>query len=297
MADEGDGAVNKREKQALAADGALLCCAVMWGGGFVAAKVALESVTPYYVLALRVLGAGLLLCVLFWRKLRTVNRKALGAAAVLSLFLLVGQALQTIGLQYTQPGKQAFLVASYSLLIPFVSWLVLKCRPQWPSFLAGVVMLTGIGFLSLSGGGGIQLGDGLSLLSAVVFAFNMVLISFFVRRYDPLQLSILQLMFAGGLALILALFLEPPLEAVTARSAWAVAYLLVINTAVAFSVQNVAQKFTSATHSSILLSLESLFGMIFSILLLNEVFTPRMLFGVVLIFAAVFISHLEKAAA
>lgn len=288
--------MNKREKQALAADGALLGCAVMWGGGFVAAKMALESVTPYYVLALRVLGAGLLLSVIFWQKLRAVKREALGAAALLSLFLLVGQALQTIGLQYTQPGKQAFLVASYSLLIPFVSWLVLKRRPQWPSFLAGVVMLAGIGCLSLSGGGGLALGDGLSLLSAVVFAFNMVLISFFVRRYDPLQLSILQLIFSGAIALLMALFFEPPLHAVTAKSAWAVAYLLVINTAVAFSVQNVAQKFTSATHSSILLSLESLFGMIFSILLLGEVFTPRMFIGVVLIFAAVFISKLEKAA-
>ena len=288
--------MNKREKQALAADGALFSCAVMWGGGFVAAKVALESVTPYYVLALRVLGAGLLLGMIFWQKLKSVKKEALGAAFILSAFLLVGQALQTIGLQYTQPGKQAFLVASYSLLIPFVSWLVFRKRPQWPSFLAGAVMLTGIGCLSLNGGAGIQLGDGLSLLSAVVFAINMVLISYYVRRFDPLQLSILQLVFAGVIALVLALVIEPPLHAVTARSAWAVAYLLLINTAVAFSVQNVAPKYTSATHSSILLSMESLFGMIFSILLLSEVFTPRMLIGVVLIFAAVLISKLEKAA-
>ena len=140
----------------------------------------------------------------------------------------------------------------------------------------------------------IALGDGLSITSAVVFAVQMVLISVMVRKYDPLQLSVLQLIFAGVIALVLAVVFEPPIAQVSQESAWAVAYLLLINTAVASSVQNVAQKYTSATHSSIILSLESLFSLIFSILLLNEVFTAKMVVGVVLIMIALAVSKLEK---
>ena len=282
---------------ALKADGALLGCAVIWGGGFVAAKMALDTIAPLYVLALRVLGAGLLLAALFWKRMKLVNRETVKVGALLGLVLLVGQALQIVGLQFTQPGKQGFLVASYTLLIPFVSWIILKRRPQPAAIIAGVVMLSGIGCLSLGKGMVIAFGDGLSILSAVVFAVQMVLISMMVRKYDPLQLSVLQLIFAGVTALLLALFFEPPIAEVSPQSAWAVAYLLLINTAVASSVQNVAQKYTSATHSSIILSLESLFSLVFSILLLGEVFTAKMVVGIVLIMAALLVSKLEKAVA
>lgn len=286
--------MNKMEKRALAADGALLGCAVMWGGGFVAAKIALDSVTPLYVLALRVMGAGILMTLLFWKKIKTVDRATLKIGILLGMFLLVGQSLQIIGLQYTQPGKQGFLVASYTLLIPFVSWVILKRRPQLPAIIAGMVMLCGIGCLSLGKGMSIAYGDILSILSAVIFAVHMVVISMVVRKHDPLQLSILQLLVAGIIALILALIFEQPMDHISAESAWAMAYLLIINTAVASSVQNVAQKYTSPTHSSIILSLESLFSLIFAILVLGEIFTPRMLVGVALIFVALMISRLEK---
>ena len=286
--------MNKQEKLALEADGALLGCAVIWGGGFVAAKIALASISPLYVLALRVLGAGLLLAALFWKRMKLLDKETIKVGALLGSVLLVGQALQIVGLQYTQPGKQGFLMASYTLLIPFVSWIILKRRPQAPAIIAGIVMLAGIGCLSLGKGMSIALGDGLSITSAVVFAVQMVLISVMVRKYDPLQLSVLQLIFAGVIALVLAVVFEPPIAQVSQESAWAVAYLLLINTAVASSVQNVAQKYTSATHSSIILSLESLFSLIFSILLLNEVFTAKMVVGVVLIMIALAVSKLEK---
>ena len=65
--------MNKQEKLALEADGALLGCAVIWGGGFVAAKIALASISPLYVLALRVLGAGLLLAALFWKRMKLLD--------------------------------------------------------------------------------------------------------------------------------------------------------------------------------------------------------------------------------
>lgn len=286
--------MNKMQKRALAADSALLLVAVIWGGGFVASKIALNSVTPFYLLGIRVLGAGLILSVILWKKIRHADRQTIKVGLALGMFLLIGQGMQIFALQYTTPGKQAFLVASYTLFIPFISWVILKRRPQLASILAGIIMLIGIAFLSLNENLTIGFGDGLSILSAIFFAVHMVLISRIVRQYDPLQISVFQLLSAGSIGLMLGIVFEPPLIEISSESGLALGYLLFINTAIASSVQNFAQKFTTATRSSIIVSLESVFGLFFSILILNEQFTNKMIFGIMLIVVAVVISKMEK---
>ncbi len=286
--------MNKMQKRALAADSALLLVAVIWGGGFVASKIALNSITPFYLLGIRVLGAGLILSVILWSKIRHADRQTIKVGLALGMFLLIGQGMQIFALQYTTPGKQAFLVASYTLFIPFISWVILKRRPQLASILAGIIMLIGIAFLSLNENLTIGFGDGLSILSAIFFAVHMVLISRIVRQYDPLQISVFQLLSAGSIGLMLGIVFEPPLIEISSESGLALGYLLFINTAIASSVQNFAQKFTTATRSSIIVSLESGFGLFFSILILNEQFTNKMIFGIMLIVVAVVISKMEK---
>ena len=197
--------MNKMQKRALAADSALLLVAVIWGGGFVASKIALNSVTPFYLLGIRVLGAGLILSVILWKKIRHADRQTIKVGLALGMFLLIGQGMQIFALQYTTPGKQAFLVASYTLFIPFISWVILKRRPQLASILAGIIMLIGIAFLSLNENLTIGFGDGLSILSAIFFAVHMVLISRIVRQYDPLQISVFQLLSAGSIGLMLVI--------------------------------------------------------------------------------------------
>ena len=93
---------------------------------------------------------------------------------------------------------------------------------------------------------------------------------------------------------MLGIVFEPPLIEISSESGLALGYLLFINTAIASSVQNFAQKFTTATRSSIIVSLESVFGLFFSILILNEQFTNKMIFGIMLIVVAVVISKMEK---
>ena len=286
--------MNKMEKRALIADLALLGVAVIWGGGFVAAKMALEDVTPFYVLGLRVFGAGLILTLFFWKKLKTASKKSLKTGMLLGVLLFIGQGMQMVGLQYTEAGKQAFLVASYTLLIPFVSWAVSKRRPPWVAMLAGALTLVGIGCLSLNSNFTMSYGDLLSLASAVFFAVHITLIGYFAHQGDPIPLTVMQLLTGGILSLMVAFLFEPSVQMVSRQSMLAIGYLMIINTAIAFTVQNMAQKYTTATHSSVIMSLESVFGMLISIVLLNEIFTTRMAIGCGIIFCAVLISQFDK---
>lgn len=281
---------NLSVKKFLLADISLLLVAFIWGGGFIAAKVALSSITPFYLLSFRFLCSGLLIAAIFFNKMKRINKKSILPGVILGLFLYTGQTLQTIGLKYTTAGKQAFLIASYTILVPFVSWILTKKKPTANSILAGFLTLIGIGLLSLQKNLSLEYGDSLTLLFAVIFAIQIVFIGIYVKDIDPIHLTATQLLTAGSLTLISALILEPPVGTVNQSAVMGILYLVVFNTTIAFLVQNIAQKYTSDTHTSILVSLESVFGCFLSIILLGEVFTKKMIIGCVIIFIAVILS-------
>lgn len=279
------------ERKALTADISLLLVALIWGGGFIAAKVALSSITPFYLLSFRFLCSGFILYVIFFKKMIRIDRQSFMAGIVLGSILYAGQTFQTIGLKYTTPGKQSFLTASYAAIVPFASWMVTKKKPHVCSVLAGFLTLIGIGFLSLQQNISISFGDSLTLLFTVVYSFQIVLIGVYAEKnINPIQLTTVQLLSAGVFTLISAFIFEPHIQAVNSKGIIGVLYLVILNTTIAFLVQNIAQKYTSDTHASIILSLESVFGCFLSILLMGEVFTKKMVIGCIIIFIAVILS-------
>ncbi|MEY8764140.1 MULTISPECIES: DMT family transporter [Clostridium] len=286
---------NIRGRESLIADISLLMVALIWGGGFIAAKVALLSITPFYLLSFRFLCSGVILYLIFFKKMMRIDKKSLVAGITLGLVLFAGQTFQTVGLKYTTAGKQAFLTASYAAIVPFVSWLVNKKTPNIYAVLAGFLTLIGIGFLSLRQNISISFGDSLTLLFTVVYSFQIVLIGIYGRKgINPIHLTTIQLLSAGVFTFMGALMFEPPVHAVDNKGIMGVLYLVIFNTTIAFLVQNIAQKYTSDTHASIILSLESVFGCFLSVLLLGEVFTKRMIVGCIIIFVAVILSKVDK---
>lgn len=284
---------NITRKKALFADITLLLVAIIWGGGFIAAKIALSSVTPFYLLSFRFLCSGLLLGIVFFNRMLKIDRRSLVSGIILGVFLYVGQTFQTVGLKYTTAGKQSFLIASYTIVVPFISWLLTKNKPDIYSILSGFLTLIGIGFISLQQNLSIGYGDSLTLMFAVVFAFQIVLIGIYARNIDPIHLTTTQLLTAGTLTLISALIFEPNIKFINSQSIMSISYLVIFNTTIAFLVQNIAQKYTSDTHTSIIISLESVFGCFLAILIMGEVFTKKMIIGCILIFLAVILSKVK----
>ena len=64
----------------------LLLTAIIWGSGFVGSAVALDSYTPYQILAGRFLIGALLLCAVFYKKLKCISKSTLIKGAVLGVF-------------------------------------------------------------------------------------------------------------------------------------------------------------------------------------------------------------------
>ncbi len=281
------------KNKTLLADLALITVALIWGVGFIASKAALVTITPLWVMTFRFLGSGVLLLILFLKRVRRLDKRTVLMGMVVGSFMFTGMVFQTIGLDHTTASNQAFLIPSYVVLVPFVSWMMTRVKPRALDVAAALLTFAGVAVISLKPDFSMNLGDALTLIFAVVYSFQIVFLGLFVKETDVMSFTVVQMLTAGGLSLFAALVFAPPLDGVSATSAFGILYLVVFNTALAFLVQNIAQQYTTSTHASLLISLESVFGLIVSVIFLHDPFGPRMALGCGLVFAAVLLSKLE----
>lgn len=281
------------KKRMLLADLALLGAAICWGGGFIAADIAVQHFSTFYLLAMRFIVAAGIMYLIFGRVIRRCGRAEQKAGMLIGTLLFLVMPLQVIALNYTTPSKQAFLLAGYAAMVPLISWAVLKKRPGVNSFVAGVLVVFGIGMITLNGSFSIELGDSLSLAFSVAYAIYVVLTGILVGRCNPFGMSFYSYLTTGVLSLVTAMLFEDMPHTFSAAGIGSLAYLAVVNTAVAYTLQNVAQKHTSDTHTAILLSTESLFAFIFGVFLYGDPFSPRILIGGLIVFSAVLLSEVK----
>lgn len=286
--------MEENRRRVLYADLSLLAVAVIWGGGFVAGKASLSGFSPMAVVALRFCGAALLSALLFFRILRKSDGRVIRHGLLLGVIQFAAQGIQLLGLKYTTPGKQAFLIAGYVVLVPFLLWIIMRKRPAVSSFAAGVVALTGIALLSLNERLTMGAGEILTLISTGAFALQLILIGLFAKEDNPIQLTFFQFISAGALASISALIAGQPVIGAGREAVTGVIYLIVLNTVVAFIAQNVAQRYTKASHASLILSTESLFGFLASAVIYGEALSLRTAIGGLMILAAILVSKLDK---
>ena len=274
-------------------DGMLLITAIVWGSGFVVTAIALEYLTAYQVMAGRFILAAMILSLLFGKKFKTFTKSVVWKGAILGTILYIGFALQTVGLEYTTPSKNAFLTAVNVVIVPLIAYLVYKRKVDRYETIGAIITLIGIGFLSLQGSMTINIGDALSLACAVAFAFDIFYTNHFVKKEDALSLTIVQFITASFIAVI-AVFIQGDIPTTFEKEAlYSIIYLAVFSTTIAYVCQNIAFQYTTATKGAIILSLESFFGMLLSVLFLHEVLTGRMIIGAALIMVAILITELK----
>lgn len=269
----------------------LLIVAIIWGSGFVVSDIALNSLSPLEILFFRFFIAAILLGSAAWKKIRMADRTVITASVILGIFLYFAFALQVIGLSDTTPSKNAFLTAVNVVIVPFIAFIVMKKRVDRYGIVGAVLALIGIGLLSLNGNFALNRGDFLTLLGAICFAFHIFLTSEFVKKYDFMVLAALQMAVAFVLSGIFILLFEDLSFHFEKSGLLSVLYLGVFSTAAAFFLQTVSQKYTNETKAAVVLSMESVFGTLFSVFFIGERLTVRMLLGCILILSGVILSE------
>lgn len=274
-------------------DGMLLVTAFVWGSGFVVTAIALDYLTPFHVMAGRFILASIILSLLFAYKFKSFTKAIVWKGAILGTILFIGFALQTVGLQFTTPSKNAFLTAVNVVIVPVIAYFIFKRKIDRHETIGSILAIIGIGFLTLQGTLTMNIGDALSLACAVAFAFDIFYTNLFVQKEDAISLTIVQF-YTASLLSVLIVFLQGDIPVSFEREAiLSIVYLAVFSTTVAYVFQNVAFRYTTATKAAIILSLESFFGMLLSVLLLHEALTGRMVIGAILIMAAILIAEVK----
>ena len=271
----------------------LFAAALIWGTSFFIMKNALDSLPVYALLAIRFTAGAILLSIVCLKKWKDFTVDYLWRGAVVGGFLFTAYTVQTFGLSFTTPSKNAFLTAVYCVLVPFFTWMVVHRRPDRYNIAAAVLCVAGVGLVSLNEALTINIGDLLTLLCAVFYAAHIVAVEKLSPGKDIYLITIFQFAFAALYSWIFSLTTEVfPVQALRDPAVFLpLAYLCVMATTVALLFQNVGQIWSDPASASVILSLESVFGVMFSVVCYGDEVSAKMLCGFAIIFVAVICSE------
>lgn len=270
----------------------IVVATLIWGSTFFIMKDTLDTVNLQFLLAFRFTVAAVVLAVVFWKQWKLVDRSYWWRGAVMGLFLYAAYTVQNLGLMKTTPGKNAFFTSVYCVLVPFLYWVVDRLRPDRFNVLAAVICIVGVGFVSWDGGFSLGVGEGLTLLSGLLYACHIVATAKFTRGRDVFTLTVIQFAVTAVCCWI-GTGVEGgfPANGLPSAAWWSLIYLAVAATTLALLFQNIGQKYTNPSSAAVLLALEAPFGVAFSVVFTEESPTPFMYFGFLLIFTAVLCSE------
>lgn len=280
----------------------LVLATVAWGTSFFILKETIETVNELFVISIRFLISGVLLGVIFYKKFKKLSKTSMARGLILGIILSLAYVIQTYGLKLTTPSRNAFLTSSYCVMVPFIVWIMTRRAPKLYNVISAVLCLVGIGFVSFSSklelGFEYLIGDMLTLVCAVFYGLQLI----FIDKYqqsgeDNVTLLVIELLtvgiVCGALSLIVELPFRPQGFILNLEQILKIGYLTIVCTLFAQLFLIYGQKHTTVNQSSIILSLEAVFGALFSVVLGNEKLTAGLIIGFVIIFVAMIINELK----
>ena len=286
----------------------LFLTALIWGTAFVAQRMGSEYVEPFTYLAWRSWAAVLFLAPLVRvmdhfsdrrgidnRRPKTVSdRRLLIVGGCLSGFMLwAACAAQQIGIAHTTASKAGFITALYVVIVPLLSIFIRK-RPSVQIWACVALALIGLYLLCMKTASfRLEYGDAWELACAFFFAVEILLVSYYCSRVDPVRLSFVQFLVGAILSTILMLLIEHPTVDGLRLALPSILYAGIFSSGIAFTLQIIGQVGVNATVASLVMSLESVFSALSGWLILHERMSPRELSGAALMFLAIALSQIE----
>lgn len=276
-----------KDRKVLIAAIALGVVALSWGTSFAVIKDIIDTIPPFTLMLLRFGWSTLLLSLLFGHRLRRMTVRQLRNSAIIGLFLAAAFIGLVLGIQHTTASNQSFLVGACVIFVPFLSWIISGHRPDRFSVGGALLATAGIALLTLDSSFSVNKGDLLSILCSISYACHMVAIERLGREGDPIASTIIQFAVTSVCFAVLTGAYESYDIALTPKLWKALAYLVVVTTVIAFTIQNMAQKYLSSTSTALILTLETAFGGVFAVLYLHEHLTLKMALGCLIILAGI----------
>lgn len=291
----------------------LLLTALIWGSSFIAQSKGVELISPMTFNGVRsMLGAIVLVPVIFLldsgkkKKGLTpqkVDKTLIFGGIVCGIFLCIASTLQTAGMVYTSPGKSGFITALYMMIVPILGLFYGK-KTQAITWISVIIAIIGLYLMCINPANETNstfVGDVLTFFCAIVFAFHILAIDHFSPKVDGVKLACLQF-FVCGLINLIYVFLFEDIEIQPILNCWvSIGYSGVFSCGIAYTLQIVGQKYTDPTSASILMSLESVFATLTTVILValgweltGGQLTTREILGCIIMFVAIILVQLPE---
>ena len=257
-------------------------------------KNSLSELQSYNFLALRFIFAFFISAVIYYKKIIAIDKFTLKYGILLGLLLFATYAFQTVGINYTTASKSAFITGFSVILVPIFSAIIARKLPNLLTVISVALAFSGLALITLNQDvGGLNIGDIYTGVCAVFFAIYIILVGKFTVKAESIAFAIVQIGVVGFLSLIVSLAIETPTVPVSLPVWINLAILSLVCTSGAYIVQNVAQKYTSATHTALIYTCEPVFAAIFAYLAVGEVLGVKGSMGAVLIVVGMLLIELD----
>lgn len=287
----------------------LLLTAFIWGLSFISQSKGVEAIAPIAFNGIRSLLGGLVLLPVIFvldkikiknnQPVKKLDKTLVLGGSVCGVLLCIATTLQTAGMVETSPGKAGFITALYMIIVPIIS-IIMGKRLNVLTVISAIIASCGLYFMCIPRGGfSLNHGDLLVFYCAFVFAVHILVIDHFSPKVDGVRLSCFQFIVCGVINLIWMFFDQVP-SVDTVISSWAsIGYAGIMSCGVAYTLQIVGQKYTDPSSASIIMSLESVFATLSTVVLIyfgweltGGALSPRELWGCVLMFIAIILVQL-----
>ena len=272
----------------------LFATAIIWGLAFVAQAAGMEHLGPLSFTASRCFVAVVFLYLTYkffmmksasYREEKFDMKRTLVGGSICGLVFTLAINLQQVSLIYTTAAKASFLTALYIVFIPILGLFFGK-KPSLKIIICIFLAMVGTYLLSIKGGLNINMGDLIVILSALVFAIHILLLTKYSTNTNAVLVSLVQFAVCGVISLVAALVLEDISMEAILKSQVTILYVGILSSGVGFTIQLMALKDLEPVVASMICSLESVFGALFGWLILSQEMTEREIFGAIVIFVA-----------
>ncbi|WP_148464785.1 DMT family transporter [Peptoniphilus harei] len=272
----------------------LFATAIIWGLAFVAQAAGMEHLGPLSFTASRCFVAVVFLYLTYkffmmksasYREEKFDMKRTLVGGSICGLVFTIAINLQQVSLIYTTAAKASFLTALYIVFIPVIG-LFFGRRPSVKIIICIFLAMVGTYLLSIKGGLKINRGDLIVILSALIFAIHILLLTKYSTNTNAVLVSLVQFAVCGVISLVGALVLEDISMEAILKSQVTILYVGILSSGVGFTIQLMALKDLEPVVASMICSLESVFGALFGWLILSQEMTEREIFGAIIIFLA-----------
>lgn len=280
----------------------IVIAAALWGSSFAVRKIGMESIGPLMMNTCRFFLAFIFMLIIVILRMHFVGgcmKDSLEIKKQIKVGIIIGTpyafnvVFQQIGLNFVSAGETGFITSLYTIMVPVLGWIIFKTKIRAVNLVA--IVLSGIGlYFVTDGGASFNFGVIVLFIGAICAAIQILLIGKYIYENDPVLLVTVQIGVGTVINLLMAVITGESVDSYMIRQAIGpIIYSGILSVGIANLCQFLGQKKVSPTTAAITCSFESIFGLIFGILLLGETMTFIKACGCAMIFITVIMVQYE----